>query len=425
MTKKRLLLAEQHIRRGVDANALIAAHLNERSVDTRLCLMSGSQLKNHIIRYKPHLVYWPWITPKINRFLSERAPEVPVVNSFQEQGILFHREKSGMVGFADRSDYIFAWSEELAARMKETYEGVEIVVTGNPRMDPYVDRKLAAHAYPTREEIADRYGLDSDKRWVLLALDFSMLFASEEWIGRFLERQDLTREGLAAMEDIYQRLAGWVERLADDLDDEAVVIVRPHPGSDLEQIKADFGGRGSESIRYIKGGVINPWILCCDAYMTRISTSIIEAWIVGMPTAAICKKRTLEAAVDLSPHIYEVNNSVENYGEFRAFVTGQGWSTSEDMHKTFLEKFCGELDGQASRRTANALERIVEGQEYRVEYEKHWLENCRECMKYEIKKLLVESGLNRLNPLNRPNDMFLSQGDVAERVSVFRKMLQE
>lgn len=409
----RALLAEQHLRRGVDANALIAANLEKFGVKTRLSL-TGAQLCTHLLRFKPHVVYYPWVTPYVYNFLRRREQDVPIVNAFQEQNQVLHSPDAPMVQWAGKkSDYIFAWGQAHKQRFEELFSGPNVVLTGNPRFDPYFDSSIAETLYPSRKELAERHGLPLDKDWVLVALDFPLVFSSESRLEELIERGDLTKERIEVTRKVYRILQGWMQRLVAERGRETILIMRPHPGSDLEQIKQDFGGE-TKSVRYIKGGGLPPWILAADRFVTRASTSVMEAWLADTPAALIHTDMHIEGG-NARPHVLEAETCLNSYSEVRDFITSGRREESRDRHHNFLD-FHYQLDGRSSWRTARRLQEIASQQEGEPRYRGGTAENVAEHAKFAVKKFLNESGLNRWNPFDRPNSEFLSQRRARRKV---------
>jgi len=417
--KNRILLAEQHLRRGVDANALIAAHLEGMGLETRLT-MTGSQLYSHISRFEPHVIYSPWTTPALLQFLKKRAPEVPVVNAFQEQNTVLHQPSAPMVQWAGRADYLFAWGHAHAQRFRERFSRPTVRLTGNPRFDAYFDSEVAESFYPSREKLADRHRLPEEKDWVLFALDFPLLFQSKERIQELVERGDLSEKQIQITREIYQTVKGWMRKFSSDTLDSVVLIVRPHPGSNLKQIKRDFGGE-TNSVRFIRGGSLPPWILATDRYVSRASTSIMEAWLANIPAALIRTGVPIEAGLS-RPHLSEAETSLSSYTDFQAFITGAQETSSRHQHRDFLSKYY-RLDGNSSLRTAQYLRDIADQNKEKASYDNRGVKDLIEHVKFYVKKGIIEYGVNQYNPFDRPNEEFLSQSEAKRRISRLKKVI--
>ncbi|MFB6374218.1 MAG: hypothetical protein ABEN55_14155, partial [Bradymonadaceae bacterium] len=301
------------------------------------------------------------------------------------------------------------------------YEDVEVVTTGNPRFDPYLDQQLADALYPSRSELAAEYGLPVEKPWVLFALDFPLLFKSDERRQQLHEMGQITRAEVQSMQKVYETFGAWLRQFIRE-HSECALILRPHPGSDLEQIKADQRIEGSPNVHYIEDLSINPWILHADRYVTRSSTSIVEAWLADVPAAMMC---TDQFADDMAarPHVEENGVCLDSYAEFRDFLSSGLESRVRRAHGTFLTDHYYKLDGRAVFRTAKTLRQIVGERQRSPSFQPHPLQDMGEHVKYSIKALLNETGLNKFNPFDRPNDEFVSQRATRKAIDEMAKIV--
>lgn len=412
-------MSEQRIRRGVDANALSASYLENMGVEPRLTLTNAG-LWSTLVRFEPHVVYLPWVTPYVYKFLRSRTTDVSIVNAFQEQNAVLHSPDAQMVQWAGKSDYLFAWGEAHKQKFESLFEEPEVVLTGNPRFDPYFDKSILDALYPSRQQLAERYALNDQQDWILLALDFPLVFKSSKHHKELIERGDISVQQLRIVKELYEVLSGWMRRFIAE-DHEVTLIVRPHPGSNLDQIKRDFG-RETESVRYIKGGAIPPWIIASDRYMSRASTSIVEAWLADTRAALIQKDKAINAGV-AGLHLQETEVSLDSYSEFKDFVNNGGNGGSRSRHHNFLSRHY-RLDGRSALRTAQMLRRIASQKSSSINYDGSMTENIINHAKYAVKKFLIESGLNRWNPLGRPGDEFLSQDRAQKKVKAISDNLK-
>jgi hypothetical protein len=327
-----------------------------------------------------------------------------------------------MVQWAGDAAYIFAWGEAHKDKFEQLFKKTEIKLVGNPRFDPYLDTSIAEALYPSRVELADRYSLPLDKEWVLFALDFPLLFADRTRLDELMNRGDLSKDRLTVVRETYRILKKWMRKLVSEKVSSSVLIVRPHPGSNLEQIKSDFGGENS-SVRYIRGGGIPPWIIAADRYMTRASTSVVEAWIADTPTALINKDKHISAGLDRN-HLNETERSIGTYPEFRAYINNFVDENSRTLHHDFLSHHY-RLDGRSARRTAQEIHQITSSQEGNTSYIGGHIKNMFEHLKFATKKLINESRINRWKPFERPNDEFLSQKQAQIKIDCVKKSIKK
>ncbi len=311
-----------------------------------------------------------------------------------------------MVKWAGKADYLFAWGDAFKRRFDELYDKPEIINTGNPRFDPYLNPEIADTLYPSRAQLASRYDLDPEKDWVLLALDFPLLFTSDARLKELIDQGDASHERIEVMRKVYDQLRTWTRRWDSEEGDSAILIVRPHPASNLEKIEGDFGEESS-GLRYIEGGAISPWIIAVDRYVTRASTSTVEAWLADTPAGLIGRDMHLDAGIERE-HIREAQVTVDTYSEFSEYINATELRSSQDAHHSFLSTHF-RLDGHASQRTAHELKRIALRQRENPTLKGGRPENIFRHIQFIIKKTINETGINKLNPFERPNENFLSR----------------
>lgn len=402
----RIQVVEQHPRRGFEACERVAAHLELMGHECRLSL-TGTHLFTNLVDFRPHVVYMPWATPNACDFVRERSEGAAIVNAFQEQGQLIENAGSRMVEWARLADHLFLWGEAFRQKATSLFDAIRLTVTGNPRYDLYLDEDLARKRLPDRSEFAARFGLPESKRWVLCALDFPLHFESDERLRELREMDVVTEEQLRSISDVYRLLVRWVNRYADQEGD-TVLILRPHPGSDLDALRRDFPV-DSERIAFRKGGGIVPWILFSEAMLSRSSTTIIEAWLAGTPAAAVAWDWQPPRSTG-RPHMQEVTYHLDDYEAFRAFTESHSENRNDvrARHSEFCESMFAALDGTAAVRTATRIDDIAR-EVGDVSYDSQLLSDWSMRAQWYGKYVINASGLNAINPFDRPNDVYLSR----------------
>jgi len=114
---KRTLLVEQHLHRAFMTNFWIVAQLEDMGHEVRVSF-TGAQLARNVIDFKPHVAYFPWMTA--NTSLKKRAPQVPIVNGFQEQLIMLGNPSEYLLRKLRLSDYVLAWGHRLKRHLEHS-----------------------------------------------------------------------------------------------------------------------------------------------------------------------------------------------------------------------------------------------------------------------------------------------------------------
>lgn len=417
----RILVVEQHPRRGFEACERIAAHLELSGHETRLSL-TGTHLFTNLVEFEPHVVYMPWATPTVCDFIRERSDRTVIVNAFQEQGQLIENASSTMVSWAQLADHLFLWGDAFEERASHLFEDMELTVTGNPRYDLYLDEELARKRLPERGEFASRFDLSASRRWVLCALDFPLHFESRERLQELREMEVVSDELLESISEVYELLVAWVNRFAEEPGD-SVLILRPHPGSDRDALRRDFP-LDSSRVVFREGDSIVPWLRFSDALVTRGSTTMIEAWLAGKPAAAIGWNRQPARSTN-RPHMRKVHYRLNDFESFRNF-TDRHTESSEEVrarHGAFCRKMFAALDGSAATRTAQRLDQIARAVSP-LSYRRYPLADLNRRLQWYGKYALNVTGLNKINPFDRPNDVYLSRSRGRELIERAKEAVQ-
>lgn len=163
-----------------------------------------------------------------------------------------------------------------------------IFENGNPIYTLYDQRYRGL--YPSREEIAVRHGLDSDKPWVLFPENYGWAFLNETQVRRRFVRGRLSAERALRIHRFHveslSAALNWFSRIDAPIE----FILRPRPVVAASTYLAAFEREGLKpgaSVRIIKDGSAREWILASDMVMSSFSTTLLEAAAAGKPAFAI------------------------------------------------------------------------------------------------------------------------------------------
>lgn len=162
-------------------------------------------------------------------------------------------------------------------------------VTGHPRFDLYHPRHCADHLLP-RSELAERYGLDPDRRWILLPLGFDWAGSYRSWLPRYADGGVTVPEGLPGQTEVtVGRFGQLVEALASEFPDREV-IVRDHPGSSA----ATLSYQPAPNVHEIADLDVANWIRTASHVVVWQSTCAAEAVACGVPVCSYYPAETDE-----------------------------------------------------------------------------------------------------------------------------------
>lgn len=160
-----------------------------------------------------------------------------------------------------------------------------IVVNGNPAYQLY--RTPYSRIAPSRQALAERFGLDPAARWLFIPENYRWAFTTDHKLRRIAASDEHYGE-LLGMKDhcirSLETLLGWCREASSRPGVE--IILRPRPATNsrhmLEFCQARQGDLPSH-FHVIKEGSVREWILASDVVLSSFSTSLIEAAIAGKP----------------------------------------------------------------------------------------------------------------------------------------------
>lgn len=218
------------------------------------------------------------------------------------------------------------------------------VLCGNPVMKFY-DEPYRRY-FKSRADLATRYGLDPDRRWLLFPENYRWGFLSERQISAFA-KQGGNPEYIRGAHEFCKRSLSEVFQWFAALDraDDPLVILRPRPATGLSEIRA-FGeaalGELPRNLRLIKDETAREWILAADTVMSSYSTTLIEAALAGKPVHVLAPEPFPEA---LGDSWYDLVETITTPGRFtEAARTEPNPGNSKALCAWTREQFLGAGD---------------------------------------------------------------------------------
>ena len=151
-------------------------------------------------------------------------------------------------------------------------------VVGNPRFDIYHHRNLLWR----RDELAARYGLDPDRRWVLIPYNFNVAYLKTR------HRRNLRARGYDVSDDMVatgartrEAFTAMVRTLSDRYPDVELVL-RVHPAGFESSELYELATRGRKNIHLIADFDIANWITQAALVIVWCSTASLEALVAGV-----------------------------------------------------------------------------------------------------------------------------------------------
>jgi hypothetical protein len=272
-------------------------------------------------RYQPAVVALPFFYNSKDLALEDyvrKWPSAIIFNLAWEE--IFYKGhlklKAPADDFTRRRVIHHAWGDFFKRYLLEN--GVEerhVFLNGNPAYQLYLGPY--SEYYRDRGWLAQKYGLDKDKRWVIVPENYRWAFITDATID-WRSGQGSDRAELLAMRefagDSLGHLLGWCNAAAAR--DRLEIIFRPKPVTMLTEME-DFynrrvGGSRPAGLHLIKGESVREWILAGDVVISSFSTTLIEAAIAGRPTYMVEPLPISESfAADWYQYVPRIRNETE------------------------------------------------------------------------------------------------------------------
>jgi hypothetical protein len=279
----------EHVARELDV-ACAVKHLLESHHDLSVEVLSVQTAAPWAVRnLDPRIAVVPFcmrVNEAYTKDFLRRWPGVLILNLAWEQLIYkaFVDGKLPSDPFSREYAFHHVWSDMRAEQLVEL--GVprdHVFVNGQPAyglyLEPYRNR------FPTREELAERHGLDPELRWVLFPENYGWGFYPpmriDSLLAQGLERERIDRL-VAFCRDSLAVVLRWCARLAREGGVE--MIVRPRPAtlvSDFRDALVAAVGEPPAHLHLLKEGSAREWILAADTVFSSYSTTLIESAVAG------------------------------------------------------------------------------------------------------------------------------------------------
>jgi surface carbohydrate biosynthesis protein len=196
--------------------------------------------------------------------------------------------------------------------------GVEesnVFLNGNPAYQLY--QNPYNNYYKDKNWLAEKYGLDNKKRWIIIPENYRWAFINDgtiNWrVSQGADRNELLGMCEFARDSLYYLLK-WCNETAKQ--GQLEIIFRPKPVTMLTEMESFFKERVAElrsaGLHFIKGESVREWILASDVVISSFSTTLIEAAIAGRPAYMVEPLPISESfSADWYEHVPRIRNETE------------------------------------------------------------------------------------------------------------------
>jgi surface carbohydrate biosynthesis protein len=282
----------EHVPRELDI-ACIVKYLCETKYGLSVKIASLPLEVNSVIhQYQPHIVVVPYF------YSIESSMILPIIKHWENLTYLNlnyeqffskvnRKFKAPKDSFARNGVFQHTWSEIFKESLiKDGVKEANIFVNGNPSYMLYLEPYC--NYFFTRSDLAKKYKLNEEKRWLFFPENYGWAFLSDAEIESYIREgydPKIAYENREFNQKSLKEVIHWFNHIAQNTNVE--IIVRPRPAvSENEYIK-EFEKEPDkipQSIHIIKEGSIREWNLASDVVVSSFSTSLLEAAIAGKAT---------------------------------------------------------------------------------------------------------------------------------------------
>ncbi len=313
------LIFYEHFNREMENIILIKKQLINMGYSVEISHFSMNSYSKHVLFNKPKVVVTPWLRDNENIYHYTRFSNTPkLVNLQCEQIYSYNDFKLGIAsttGLALKANH-FCWGEAAKKRlMNEGISEENLKVTGAVQLD--FCRPEFDSYYLNRLAIAEKYNLDTQKKWVLFISSFSyatyneksLEILHEQW-GDFTEFVDISKKSRL---EVLQ----WIEELLKE-DSNIEFIYRPHPSENIDRNLEEMSNVFL-SCRIINDYSVKQWIKISDSIVTWYSTSVAEICAMNK---SFCIVRPVTIPENYEVDIMRNANFITTREDFIKYING-------------------------------------------------------------------------------------------------------
>jgi len=282
----------EHVARELDIACAVTAILE---MNTNISVKVASirhGIEDVLDNYQPDVVVLPYCVAVHEAGLDKivaRWPQAQYINLAYEQ-VLGKAQKglnSPKDSFAQEYVMHHAWGDFFSHYLQASgVPEAHIVVNGNPSYALYRDSYKSYYGNQ-RLELAQKFGLDPEKRWVFVPENYGWAFFRDHMV-RARIRRGFDPEQAYQYRDFSRRSLNMAAQWWRDVSqiDSIELIIRPRPAipaqSFMETVKEMAGDR-LDRVHFIKHGTVREWILASDIILSNFSTTLLEAAVAQKP----------------------------------------------------------------------------------------------------------------------------------------------
>lgn len=287
MKKIDVLIVFEHKNRELESSILLKEKLIRQGLTAQICQV-GWNANLILSTVSPKVVVTPWYyddtDSKHVRQLRGAYPndEFKIVNLHCEQLANSTAMKFMIPSGEARFAVHLCWGDFFADHLKKNgIEPLLIYKTGSTRLDFF--RPEMRYVSESKEKLAETFGLEKNKKWVLIIGNYSGAFTSEDVMVNLEERGfSNVRRNCEVSKLAYESVLTWLEKLCPQTKEGIELIYRPHPSEHMSEKLLALNTKYAH-FHVIKELAIRDWIVNTEVGIMWNSTSAVEAVYGELP----------------------------------------------------------------------------------------------------------------------------------------------
>lgn len=217
-------------------------------------------------------------------------------------------------------------------------------------------REEFAEFYLNRHEMAEKYSLDENKKWLLYISSFSYVDNAiiTKYTALELNDNDFVRDFTELSTKSQKDTLDWFEQIIKENDD-IIIIYRKHPVESKSVILNRLAQKYPEKFRDISELSVKQWIYASDLLLTWFSTSAAEAYMAKKPLLLI-RPYPIKMEYDV-PFYYGVGG-ISSLEELREAIKEENNENNFQVSKDIMYDYYEIGDVPAYVKVTDALEEL-------------------------------------------------------------------
>ena len=278
--------------RELDSLCLLKKKLNDLNFSCEI-IQQNTQQAYAIKNFKPSVVVLPFCYQNRSNNIFFKFWRNSHYISLNWEQFFYQGNKAAKTPkghFASKIVKHCAWSDKYSKLLIENGVPRENIWKTGSFSFELCDNKYRGY-FLDKAKIATKWKLDPNKKWVFFPENFGWAFYSKEMLqqmvddGQSVEQVNFMNN---FCKEYFASTIKWLIRLAEE--EEIELIFRPRPATsvqDIEEAITNSVTKLSSSFRIIKEETVKDWIYASDIVLSSYSTTLIEAALIGKPTAML------------------------------------------------------------------------------------------------------------------------------------------